>query len=1079
MANMESDSDLDYTQRKKFRRRIVNDDSTSDDYDDDSDDNNKLTPANTSRGKRKAHIAFESDEEESSEEFDVDDVGSDDDDDEVPDVNISDNDDATMSNSAQCPVCLMSLSEQKLGTPNSCMHVFCLECILEWSKNAVTCPVDRKEFSEIIVHSTKKGPILHRIPVEKVIEEEEWEDEPTYCEVCHDCDREDRLLLCDDCDKGYHMECLTSPLEFVPIEEWFCPICRPHGTEESGDEEGRRRGLRTRPSPSTASSANETNESGRTTHARTAASARGRGNRRGRTGTRSSTRGRSRSTATSRGRTRTRTSTRGRSHTSSREGTRSRSTRGRKTKSKNRRTKSSSKRKPRKKRRTKKSSTRRVKRARFEEDSYVNPFEGPARRGRTVKERLNEGLRGSGSGTDMGRIVSNCPFPSRLEPTLSFSLFGNSYSLEVSDSYDDRIADGDTVNTGCFQSGESSDVLGSILDGIEVLNDKHVTISRDGRVVKLNSHDLKSSRSSENSERRLLDRDSDIIRTLERKRVVSRDPTKVKALEILAAERAKRRTAFLQNDNIDFYECNDRLDCKKMKTEVRVRDSPEDDDYSFAHAHRFERRSVQSSRGTHREKTKPRPPLTFKSRFRIPKKNSSLQSATVKEKDSSKLLSSATANLKDHSSSSSEKKELTKNQSNSITKNSAIKTLTTDSSNPGTKVNAMSGSVPSFRTITDNGKSVLKAGVSIPKPEPIERSMSYLEVEKEKTDSTEHRKKLGALPKTITHTKNQSPSFSGTITHTKNQSPSFSGTITHTKNQSALGPGIITYDKSTGATGSTPKHLARLKSDVKVKQEKHDREGNNESSQPRQTCSSSPARSSESKTIVGSNNFDVEPSEVAKTCKVKTESVTELLGSRDQHSNNLAIIEMLRNRTCHMRALINPPPLPPLPNVRHPSSAPRNKEVQQSPKPRGHPETQVPQQPNILPPLNSYRAQSHASSTPLPVAVVLPTSSSSQGVQDSAGCSQNSADTQEKRDESRKKGIARLHFHKQVVDEVRSALRPFLRHKEISKDEYKNIFKRAVDKIKESNHQVDRGRVASLIKKYVKKIKGQRCQPSN
>lgn len=40
-------------------------------------------------------------------------------------------------------------------------------------------------------------------------------------------DREETLLLCDGCDNGYHMECLYPPLEYVPIEEWYCPECAP------------------------------------------------------------------------------------------------------------------------------------------------------------------------------------------------------------------------------------------------------------------------------------------------------------------------------------------------------------------------------------------------------------------------------------------------------------------------------------------------------------------------------------------------------------------------------------------------------------------------------------------------------------------------------------------------------------------------------------------------------------------------------------------------------------------------------------------------------------------------------------
>lgn len=45
-------------------------------------------------------------------------------------------------------------------------------------------------------------------------------------QVCGRCDREDVLLLCDGCDLGFHLECLTPPLSTVPIDVWFCPDCQ-------------------------------------------------------------------------------------------------------------------------------------------------------------------------------------------------------------------------------------------------------------------------------------------------------------------------------------------------------------------------------------------------------------------------------------------------------------------------------------------------------------------------------------------------------------------------------------------------------------------------------------------------------------------------------------------------------------------------------------------------------------------------------------------------------------------------------------------------------------------------------------
>jgi hypothetical protein len=45
------------------------------------------------------------------------------------------------------------------------------------------------------------------------------------CQVCGSASMADPMLLCDQCDKGYHMHCLSPPLERIPAGEWFCPTC--------------------------------------------------------------------------------------------------------------------------------------------------------------------------------------------------------------------------------------------------------------------------------------------------------------------------------------------------------------------------------------------------------------------------------------------------------------------------------------------------------------------------------------------------------------------------------------------------------------------------------------------------------------------------------------------------------------------------------------------------------------------------------------------------------------------------------------------------------------------------------------
>ena len=47
----------------------------------------------------------------------------------------------------------------------------------------------------------------------------------TACGACHSRAAKN-MLICDLCDRGYHLRCLKSPLAEVPTGEWFCPLCQ-------------------------------------------------------------------------------------------------------------------------------------------------------------------------------------------------------------------------------------------------------------------------------------------------------------------------------------------------------------------------------------------------------------------------------------------------------------------------------------------------------------------------------------------------------------------------------------------------------------------------------------------------------------------------------------------------------------------------------------------------------------------------------------------------------------------------------------------------------------------------------------
>ncbi|KAK4872140.1 hypothetical protein RN001_016264 [Aquatica leii] len=59
------------------------------------------------------------------------------------------------------------------------------------------------------------------------------------CKICSGKDDVDLIILCDECDYGYHTKCLTPPLETVPEDpEWYCPSCKIDENEivKAGDK---------------------------------------------------------------------------------------------------------------------------------------------------------------------------------------------------------------------------------------------------------------------------------------------------------------------------------------------------------------------------------------------------------------------------------------------------------------------------------------------------------------------------------------------------------------------------------------------------------------------------------------------------------------------------------------------------------------------------------------------------------------------------------------------------------------------------------------------------------------------------
>ena len=62
--------------------------------------------------------------------------------------------------------------------------------------------------------------------------------EEQMCEICLRGDNGTAMLLCDECNRGYHMYCLDPPLTAIPKSQWYCPPCLVGTGNDYGFDDG-------------------------------------------------------------------------------------------------------------------------------------------------------------------------------------------------------------------------------------------------------------------------------------------------------------------------------------------------------------------------------------------------------------------------------------------------------------------------------------------------------------------------------------------------------------------------------------------------------------------------------------------------------------------------------------------------------------------------------------------------------------------------------------------------------------------------------------------------------------------------
>lgn len=99
-----------------------------------------------------------------------------------------------------CGICLHGPENNKKGLPESLIH--CSEC-------------------ENSGHPTCLDMSLQLV---KIIQTYSWQCmECKRCTLCNDPHDEDKMLFCDECDRGYHSFCVG--LEQIPVGRWICDKC--------------------------------------------------------------------------------------------------------------------------------------------------------------------------------------------------------------------------------------------------------------------------------------------------------------------------------------------------------------------------------------------------------------------------------------------------------------------------------------------------------------------------------------------------------------------------------------------------------------------------------------------------------------------------------------------------------------------------------------------------------------------------------------------------------------------------------------------------------------------------------------
>jgi histone demethylase JARID1 len=105
------------------------------------------------------------------------------------------------------------------------------------------CKSDRGVQTSVSLASKKHHGVVDGLKGKDKKAREENRDQ--ICEQCKSGLHGDVMLLCDRCDKGWHIYCLSPPLKQIPLGNWYCFNCLSSDRESFGFVPGKKYSLET------------------------------------------------------------------------------------------------------------------------------------------------------------------------------------------------------------------------------------------------------------------------------------------------------------------------------------------------------------------------------------------------------------------------------------------------------------------------------------------------------------------------------------------------------------------------------------------------------------------------------------------------------------------------------------------------------------------------------------------------------------------------------------------------------------------------------------------------------------------